>query len=83
MKQNPITDKFKATLRSAQIESSSKDNFAIKALNISALSIFRTICAQHPKNKQAYLFNINDPTKERGRKVYVSLYLNAQKLSKL
>ena len=81
---NPITDKFKATLRSAQIDSSSKDNFAIKALNISALSIFRTICAQHPKNKQAYLFNINDPTKpkEKGRKIYVSLYLHAQKLSK-
>ena len=83
-KNNIVSPQVKASIINSQIWPSSTNDLAIKALNISALSILKTMRLCNSLPNKVYLFDTQTPSspKEKGRKIYISLYLHAKKMTK-
>ena len=79
-----IPSEVKTSILNSQLWPSSKNDVAIKALNISALSILKTMRLRNSMKNQVYLIDTQMPStpKEKGRKIYISLYLHANKITK-
>ena len=64
------TDQIKESIKNAQVWNSSKDMRAIRLLNISALSDFKTIAANRTPGRRLYLLNKpkqEDPLEKKKR----------------
>ena len=55
---------------------------AVKYLNISALSIMKTILSKNPQKKCLYMFNKASKLDDKGKKVYIILYLHTHNFSR-
>ena len=61
---------------------SQTDKMAVKYLNISALSIMKTILSKNPQKKCLYMFNKASKLDDKGKKVYIILYLHTHNFSR-
>ena len=73
--------KIKESILKTQLWHSPLDKKAIKSLNISALSIMKTIAAQNPMNNQLGVIQ-RPQNQDNGKKLFVGLYLRTRLPSK-